>query len=79
MDPRFNEAFADQFGVSEYRYCLMERNGKYQWRWLVSPPIRGDDVGLSPVFDTQAQAVEWAAKRNTPVQKECGAWKPVTP
>lgn len=80
MKPEFNEACADAVGYCRHTYTLMTKNGKFQWRWNYPPPPETFTLDVSPVFDTQLEAIEWAEKRNTGlITFERTGWEPVKP
>lgn len=63
-----------------YHYTIMEKDGKFQWRWLPPLPPEVKDAAISPVFDSVESAIEWK-KRSAPLCREeirFANWKPVT-
>lgn len=65
----------EPFGYTQHYYCLMEREGKFQWRW-VNPPPEAPSIELSPCFDTVKEAEAWNEARIGPPHQFI-SWKPV--
>lgn len=51
-------------GYSTYRYCLMHKDGKFQWRWVDRYPPEYQDPAVSPVFDSYQEAMEWSNQKH---------------
>lgn len=80
MDAHFNESCAEVFGSSTYRYCLMQKDGFFQWRWMEPlPPEAGKNAAVSPVFHNQLDAIMWLRRQLKALPALDAGWSPVNP
>lgn len=47
------------WGFESHPYALMEKNEKFQWRWLPPYPMDSKDGAYSPLFSSLGAAKLW--------------------
>lgn len=73
----------EPWASEECHYCLMEKDGKFQWRWMAGIPAEcNGERAYNPAFDDIPAAVAWMKNKvgtNLVLWRDNEGWVQVDP